>query len=79
MTIPGLPSSGSNEPEEGRLDHALDVELPVPGESEVRRARAGLEGDWEPGSWYLNVNWDQPHTYDENWGNDWDDAILLDD
>lgn len=76
--IPALPNRQRSN--EGDLDKYLDVDLGDGTGDEIRRANAGLEGDWEPGSLSLNVNWDDASTYDE-WddGGDWDNAILLED
>ncbi len=53
-------------------NEALDVDLPLP-DKETARARISSGGDWEPGSYYKEVDW-LKDSHD-----DWDDAILWED
>lgn len=76
ITIPGLP--GGQMPrrnDEGMLDSSLDVDLGDGSDGHTRRARVGLNGEWEAGSFEFNVNWDDASTYEDE--SSWDDAILL--
>ena len=86
VNIPALPNSNKSGDSteapferEGELDHTLDVDLGDGTFGETRRAIAGLTGDWKPGKVHLDVDWDDPNTYDEDWGGGWDYAIIYDD
>lgn len=75
LDVPALPGRSR----ENSWEEALDVELPAPGGNQVQRARAGLYGPWEPGNIYERVNWLDDSSFDASFGEDWDDAYLLDD